>query len=104
MTKKQTILNEWQQPHGSSHYRLISIGLSGCPYSIELARRIRHKTFWLTRDDPRYEILKSRYRHPTYPIALAVPTSLSRDVRSLDDLLPRPKGIVRIGGLSEMIN
>lgn len=101
---KQTILKEWRQSPKTSGFTLISVGLEGCPYSLELARRIRHKTFWITRDDPRYEILKSRYRHPTYPIALAVPRSLSRTIKTLDNLLPRPKGIVRIGGLSEIIN
>jgi site-specific DNA-cytosine methylase len=103
--RKQSIVQQWST--GKSEYGIIIIGLKGCPYSIRMAEshvfpKIRRRVFWVARDDPLMDILRKTYRHPTFPIVLAVPISIFSTMKHIQDMSTRPRGIVRIGGLSDV--
>jgi hypothetical protein len=103
--RKQSIVQQWST--GKSEYAMIIIGLKGCPYSMQMVEshlfpKIRHRVFWLARGDPLMDLLRKTYRHPTFPIVLAVPLSVFSSMKHIQDMTKRSHGIVRIGGLSDV--
>ena len=83
-------------------HTLVVLALRGCPYSEEAAARlfprVPRKVVWVSRAEPEtIARLKRTYRHPTFPICLAFPTAVLSN-----DVLPRPPGVVKLGGLSDV--
>lgn len=80
----------------------VVVALRGCPYSQEAAARLfprlPRKVVWVSRAEPEtIAQLKRAYRHPTFPICLAFPPAVT-----FQKMLPRPPGVVKLGGLSDV--
>ena len=105
MVSRKAIVHNMMR--GLGGYAFVVLALRGCPFSEQAATqfpRASRKVIWLSRaQQDVLDRVRHAFRHPTFPICLAVPLfRYTLAQMTVSQLQRRPPHLIKLGGMSDI--